>query len=458
MAFFIDFCSSYDIINAYKILYNTSYNGGGALKVSSIKGMRDIMAPEVFLWQYIEETARDLFRLSGYSQIRTPVLEETPLFRRAIGEGTDIVNKEMYTFTDRGGRSVTLRPEGTAPIARAYIEHKMGGEGLSQLYYIGPMFRSERPQKGRSRQFHQIGAEAIGSSGPYIDVSVIQLLKLFFERLPLKDFKLKLCSLGCSRDKEALAASLKEFLGPQEARLCPDCKVRLKKNVLRTLDCKVESCRALLRNAPKAKDHLCDKCLTHYNEVKRSLGELGIEFTEDPYMVRGLDYYTNTVFEVVHPGLGAQDAIAAGGRYDGLISDFGGKPTGAFGFAVGIERLIMAYNHENGGYGKAERPEVFFVLPEAGHEAYAEAFRLRKSLLEDGIASWMNLEQRSMKAQMRQANKKGARIAVIIGGDELKRTEATVRDMGTKEQRGIPLRDVRQTLRARMRKLTEEGR
>jgi len=407
------------------------------MKIHSIKGMRDILPEEACLWQFVEITAKAVFASFGYEEIRTPILEETALFQKSIGEGTDIVTKEMYTFTDKGGRSLTLRPEGTAPIARSYIENRLGGGDVVKLYYLGPMFRSERPQKGRSRQFHQIGVEVIGSSSPYADVEAIFMMSALFKKLSLDKFKIKLCSLGCSDDKAKLAKGLGAYLKPEKNRLCDDCKVRIDKNVLRTLDCKSESCKSVLRNSPKAKDFLCPSCKGHYEKVKSTLAETGVDFIEDPGMVRGLDYYTNTVFEVTHPGLGAQDAIAAGGRYDNLVADFGGKKTGAFGFALGMERLLMALSSEEKAAMEKKRLDLYAAT--AGDDVYGEAFKAVISLRKDGILCEINFQERSLKSQMRQANKKGARFTAIFGGEELKRGEVVLRDMKTSEQRNVKL-------------------
>jgi len=418
------------------------------MKLSSVKGMRDILPSEAHLWQFVESAARDIFEKFGYREIRTPILEETALFQKGIGEGTDIVNKEMYTFTDRGKRSLTLRPEGTAPIVRSYIENNLAKDGLVNLYYIGPMFRSERPQKGRSRQFHQIGVEAIGSSSPYVDTSVIQMMTRLFKRLNLEDLKIKLCSLGCSKDKQKLAGELRRFLVPEKNRLCEDCNVRLEKNVLRTLDCKVESCKAVLRNSPKAKDFLCVPCSGHYNTVKKILGEIGIDFIEDPAMVRGLDYYTNTVFEVTHKGLGAQDAIAAGGRYDDLVKDFGGKETGAFGFAIGMERLLMAVSSEGRLAVPESKTDVYIAA--TGENVRLEAFKAVSRLTEEGICCEMNFEERSLKSQMKQADRKKVSLVAIFGEDELKRGEVVLRNMSTSEQKNVRLSELAEKIKMGM--------
>lgn len=413
------------------------------MKLHALKGMPDILPSEVRLWQYVEEKARHVFKTFGYEEIRTPILEETALFRQSIGEGTDIVNKEMYTFTDRGGRSVTLRPEGTAPIVRSYIENRLGSDDFLKLYYIGPMFRSERPQKGRSRQFHQIGVEAIGSPHPYVDAALIRMMTRLFKELGLSGYKIKLCSLGCDKDKQKLAKELRAYLSPEKNRLCEDCKVRLEKNVLRTLDCKVESCRSLLRSSPKAKDYLCSDCSSHYNKVKELLtAHTSVNFVEDANMVRGLDYYTKTVFEVTHPELGAQDAIAAGGRYDNLIEDFGGKKTPAIGFAIGIERLLMAIPaEEKERWNKRQRLQLYLVT--TGSAVYDEAEKAIELLREEGVFCEINFDpNRSLKSQMNRANKNEARCTAIFGEEELKRGEVVLRDMDTSEQKNVKLEEL----------------
>ena len=420
-------------------------------KINSPRGMRDILPKEASFWQYIEKKARHVFDKYFCEEVRTPILEETALFKRAIGEGTDIVNKEMYTFLDRGGRSLTLRPEGTAPIVRSYIENKMYTESLVKLFYIGPMFRAERPQKGRSRQFHQIGVEYIGESSYLVDVEAINMMVSFFNELPLKNYKIKMCSLGCNDDKKRLAQELRKFLLPEKNRLCDDCRVRLDKNVLRTLDCKVESCRAIMRTSPKAKNYLCQSCGSHYNNVLDVLSGQGMPVIEDLNMVRGLDYYTNTVFEVTHSGLGSQDALAAGGRYDNLIEDFGGKPTGAFGFAIGVERLLMALESENVKPHTYMRPDVYFVIPNGFKEAFIYAIKIRDALTENKLYCEMNLQSKSLKSQMRQADKKNARQVVILGEDEMKQHIAVVRDMDTSQQSNVPLADLTGSLMSKLK-------
>jgi histidyl-tRNA synthetase len=412
-------------------------------KINSLKGMSDILPPQVRVWQYIEGTARRFFEGRGYKEVRTPILEETALFARSIGEGTDIVNKEMYTFTDRGGRSVTLRPEGTAPIVRSYIENNLGSNGFIKVYYIGPMFRAERPQKGRQRQFHQIGVEAIGPSNPYIDSGLIFMMAKFFEQVGLKGFEIKLCSLGCVSDKKKFSDALRKYLSPEKARLCDDCKVRLEKNVLRTLDCKVESCKILLKNSPKAKDFLCSGCKEHYERVKSLLTDYTpVSFKEDANMVRGLDYYTGTVFEVAHPALGAQDAIAAGGRYDNLIESFGGKKTSAIGFAIGVERLIMALPQDKKKEVEKDRELELYVVT-TGQASYDRAYKEIEKLRDKDIFCEINYDpEKSLKSQMDRANKTGAKFVAIFGDEELKKDEIVLRNMKTSEQQNVKITDL----------------
>lgn len=411
------------------------------MNFTALRGMRDILPSEVAGWRGVESAARGVFELFGYSEIRTPILEMTELFKRGVGEGTDIVNKEMYSLKDQGGRDISLRPEGTAPIVRAYLENKLGGEsGLAKLYYIGPMFRSERPQKGRNRQFHQIGVEAIGSSSPYVDAEAIVMMGLFFEKIGLSGCTMVMSSLGCAKDKKNFSDRLARFLAPQRNRLCDDCKVRLEKNVLRTMDCKSESCRALLAEAPSPLDGLCDPCRVHYDKVKGAVRGSGMDFRENPRLVRGLDYYTNTVFEVIHSGLGAQDAICAGGRYDNLVRQFGGPDTAAFGFALGVERTLLALGAAGNGQGGCGKVDIYVAA--VGDAAFEEAFRRAHGLRKEGVAVEMDLDVRSLKAQMRQADKKGVRHVAIFGDDEMAKGEVLIRSMDTREQKSVKWEDI----------------
>ena len=403
--------------------------------LKALRGMRDILPGDLEGWQRIEKEARETFRLYGYSEIRTPILEETAVFTRSIGEGTDIVRKEMYTFTDQGKRKVSLRPEETAPVVRAYLENNLDkAGGLVKLYYIGPMFRSERPQAGRQRQFHQIGVEAIGSLNPYLDAEVISIMKAYFDKIGLSGYTIKLNSLGCSKDKSALKKELKKFLSNQTSRLCKDCKVRYKNNILRVFDCKEDSCKAVLREAPKIIEFLCNDCAEHFGKVKSGLDILDIKYEVDPYIVRGLDYYTRTTFEVTHQSLGAQDAIGAGGRYDNLVKDFGGPKMGACGFALGQERIITAL-----GLNSDYLPPLDVYIATIGEEPYKKGFYLLNCLRNKGISSELDYEAKSLKAQMRAANKMKARFVAILGEDELGKGIIALRDMSTSQQEEMPI-------------------
>jgi histidyl-tRNA synthetase len=420
------------------------------MKYASIRGMEDILAPDIRLWQRIEGIARRELEACGYSEIRTPVLEETAVFARGIGETTDIVSKEMYTFADRKGRSMSLRPEGTAPIVRAFIEHGMhAASQVHRLYYIGPMFRSERPQKGRSRQFHQIGLEVFGSDSPFADAEVISQLHGMLAGFGLSGFAIKLNSLGCTADKEAFAGSMRRYLADKTAELCEDCRARVDKNVLRVLDCKNDSCAAVVRRAPKALDTLCGSCADHFKRVKAALTALGIGFTESANLVRGLDYYTGTVFEVTHPDLGSQDAIAAGGRYDGLVKDMGGPDVPAVGYALGMERVTIALK---GKVDDAARPDVIYIatLDDAAKiEGMKLAERIRQALPRAVVLK--DITGSSLKSQMRSADKSLARVVLMLGEEEVKNGKITVKSMdGKSPQDVIASGDIIEELKRRL--------
>jgi histidyl-tRNA synthetase len=403
--------------------------------IKVLKGMKDILPEEVGIWQDIEDAARSLFGLFGYREIRTPALEETSLFIKSIGQSTDIVQKEMYAFKDKGGRQISLRPEGTAPIVRSYIENNLDKlEALSKLYYIGPMFRSEKPQSGRQRQFYQIGVEAIGSESPYIDAEVIYLMKAYFDKIGLSDYTIKINTLGCPKDKTRIKKELSKFLSKKTNLLCKDCKTRYKKNILRIFDCKQEGCKALLRTAPKMIEYICEECNNHFQEVRKVLDLLKVPYVLDPYIVRGLDYYTSTAFEVTHQKLGAQDAIGAGGRYDNLVRDTGGPKTGACGFALGEDRLVMALDREG-----REKTSLDVYFAAIGQNAHEEAFLLCNKLRGKGISSEIDYQSKSLKAQMRQANKRGARYVSILGDDELEKRSIIIRDMSNGRQSEIKI-------------------
>lgn len=408
--------------------------------INALRGTKDILPGEIEIWQNIESISRDIFHIYGYKEIRTPIIEEASLFIRSIGDTTDIVQKEMYVFTDRGGRNIALRPEATASIARAYIENSIArNSDITKLFYIGPMFRSERPQQGRQRQFYQLGIEAIGSDSPWIDAEVICTAVRLLEKLQIKNFSVKLNSLGCHKDKQEIINKYRELLKPCLNTLCKECNARYEKNVLRILDCKEEQCREIIAKV-QIKGALCDDCAKHFEAVKEALNILGIKFEIDSKIVRGLDYYTKTVFEITQGDLGAKDAICAGGRYNNLIKDIGGHDTPAVGFAFGIERLVLVLQGAVNIRPQVSCPKVFIAV--AGNVLYGEAFKLLGSLRNAGISSEIDYNTKSLKAQMRKAEKLGARFVIIVGEEEFKQHKVMLRDMDKKEQKEINLDDV----------------
>ncbi|MBI5118018.1 histidine--tRNA ligase [Candidatus Poribacteria bacterium] len=413
--------------------------------ISALRGMYDLLPDIVPQWHHIETTARGLFQRYGYSEMRTPIVEDTQLFARGIGELTDIVTKEMYTFADRKGRSLTLRPEGTASIVRAYVEHKLySRQPFSKLYYIGPMFRYERPQTGRNRQFFQIGAEAIGSSSPLIDFEIIEVANSFFRSIGFKKLVLILNSLGCSKDRPRFAESLRNYFADKLPMLCPDCRERLDRNPLRVLDCKVENCKRLAAGAPTTEQHLCEDCKRHLDTLRELLKRSAIEHVLDPRLVRGLDYYTRTVFEFQHPALGARSAVCGGGRYDNLVEQIGGPPTPAAGFSIGMEATLIAMEREELHAPPAPMPAAFICS--VGEAALTEAALLTAKLRNTGLSVEMDYEGRSLKAQMKLANRSGVRLAIILGDEELAQGSARVREMATGEESIIPLADLESSL------------
>lgn len=406
--------------------------------IKRLKGTEDILPDEVSIWRKVEEISRNLFGLYCYKEIRTPIIEESGLFIRSVGEDTDIVKKQMYTFKDQGDRNICLRPEETASVARAYLENNLDKkDGFIKLFYTGPMFRSERPQAGRLRQFHQIGAEAIGSYSPYIDAEVIILLGELLAGWGLKDYRFRINSLGCEKDKGALRDRLRKELKHELNRLCKDCKERYKKNVLRILDCKNPSCKNVIASVSLA-DTLCAPCRSGFDGLREILNDSGLDYEVSPLLVRGLDYYTKVVFEVTTDKLGAQDAIAAGGRYDNLISDFGGAKTGACGFAIGVERVIELLSTASPEADDKDEERPVFVAT-IGEPSYREGFRILRRLRSDGLAAEIDYQNKSLKAQMRYAGKIGARYAVILGEDELKENKVIVKDMADGSQRTVAL-------------------
>jgi histidyl-tRNA synthetase len=395
-------------------------------------------------WRYLEATARTLFEDYGFSEIRVPVFEYTELFARSIGASTDIVEKEMYTFEDRDGRKITLRPEGTAGVVRAFIEHSMYADSqLTKLYYMGPMFRHERPQKGRYRQFHQIGVEALGTDHPHVDIEVLALLHALFTRLGIKDLKLQINSLGDTTCRGAYRDALVNYLTAKLPTLCADCRRRYETNPLRVLDCKVDADK--FSDSPVMLDYLCGPCKTHFETVEQGLRKLGIPFEVNTRLVRGLDYYTRTTFELVMGHMGAQNTVAAGGRYDGLVREIGGPATPGIGFALGVERAISIMDTRN---IVSPRPAVFIAA--LGAEAVAFALPLVHELRSAGIRVDTDYTGASLKSQMKKADKSGAGHTLIIGEQEIKTGNAVLRNMRSKDQTEIALASIGEELKKRL--------
>ncbi|MFZ1977935.1 MAG: histidine--tRNA ligase [Bacteroidota bacterium] len=408
------------------------------MKFRAIKGTKDILPAETAAWQYVESAVRRTMHLFGYREIRTPIFEQTGLFARSIGELTDIVSKEMYTFLDRSEESVTLRPEGTAAALRAYLENSLGEQSpLTKLYYIGPMFRQERPQAGRLRQFHQFGAEALGSASPNIDVEMMLLAVEIYRSLGIDRFSLKINSVGCEqcrpRYKEILIAALKNI----ESQLSPDSRMRIDQNPLRVLDSKDEHDRALTADAPLIKDYLCENCKKHFETLTSLLDSLALPYKVDGRLVRGLDYYTKTAFEISSAMLGSQDALAGGGRYDLLVEELGGKPTPGIGFAAGIERLMMVLEKSGTQSFTVPPPDLFLVALDdhARTWSFGKAYELRRS----GIPVEIDYLARSIKAQMREANRQSARYVLVVGESELASRTGKLKNMQTGEETAVSL-------------------
>jgi len=411
------------------------------LLTNAPRGTKDILPENVAGWNYVEQKIRDICARFGYEEIRTPMFEHTELFHRGIGEGTDVVDKEMYTFTDRGGRSITLRPENTASAVRAYLQNKLYGDSsLTKLFYIGSMFRYDRPQAGRMREFHQFGVEALGEANPAVDAEIILLAMEFLKSLGLKDLKLSLNSVGCPSCRPAYRQALQEYFRPHLDELCGDCKDRFERSPLRILDCKADADKEFMAGAPKITDCLCDECREHFEQVQSLLTEAGVEFELDPRLVRGLDYYTKTAFEIKYAPLGAQSAVAGGGRYDGLIEEMGGNPTPAVGFATGLERVLLALEKQGLLPDARKQTDAFVVA--LGEAAQKPAFRLLQQLRGAGLTALMDYAGRSMKAQMKQAGKAGARFALILGEDEIKENAVMLKDMEKSQQQKVSLDEV----------------
>jgi len=404
-------------------------------QIQSVRGTEDILPHQWGWWRRLHKEAVRLFELYGYGEVRTPILEPLALFAKGTGETTDIVQKQMYLL-EGGGETerVTLRPEGTPPTIRAYLEHNLHKKRRFQkLYYIGPMFRNERPQKGRLRQFHQAGVEAIGSASPLLDAETIMLAVDIYRAVGLKDFVVNLNSIGCANCRPAYRQRVRGLLEGRRGELCEECSLRLDRNVFRILDCKNERCKKIARELPSMADSLCEQCEEHYLQVKNALDRQGVTYVEDPHLVRGLDYYTRTVYEIKHSGLGARDTICGGGRYDGLVELLGGVPTPCVGFAMGLEASILAMESELGAAPSTEpRPAVYVVcFQEEGREV---SFKLLQSLRKAGIAAEMDFESRSAKAQLRAANSLGCPLCFLVGERELEQGQVSIKNMQSGEQ------------------------
>ena len=407
------------------------------------RGTNDIGPGQIELWHKLEEKIRQVTSAYGYQELRTPIFEHTELFQRGIGEATDIVEKEMYTFLDKGKRSLTLRPEGTAPVVRAFVEGKLGAGSLPvKLYYYGPMFRYERPQAGRYRQFTQFGFEVFGSQDPLLDVEAIMLPLELYKSCGLSGFEVQINTIGCPACRPSYRQELVEYFEPQVEKLCASCRDRLHRNPMRLLDCKVESCQEVLSGAPQITRHLCEECAEHFAQVVDYLDALGVDYKLNHRLVRGFDYYTKTVFEVTSSELGAQNAIGAGGRYDGLVEELGGKPTPAVGFAVGVERLLLALQGQDKLKAEAAGPHAYLI--HFGGSTKRRAAEVAYFLRSQGLWAELDYLDRSIKAQMKAANRLSSKYAMIFGEEELGRNRVILRNMRDGHEQEMDLQELEQ--------------
>ena len=402
------------------------------------RGTEDILPNDSKIWRLIENTAHEICAKYGYKEIRTPVFEDTSLFSRGVGDTTDVVQKEMYTFNDKGGRSITLRPEGTASLVRSYIENSLyANPQPTKLYYLISCYRYEKPQSGRLREFHQFGLECFGSDSSATDAEIITLAFDFFKTLGVKDLSLNLNSIGCEKCKPKYNEELKKYFSSHIDKLCDTCKDRLEKNPMRIIDCKSPVCQEVCADAPRMIDYLCEDCDSHFNQLTSYLDKLNIKYTIDPNIVRGLDYYTRTVFEISSDALGAQSTVCGGGRYNGLVEELGGKPTPGIGFAMGIERLILILKSQGIELGESLGPNIF--VASIGDNASLTAQKLVYDLRNKGLWAERDLCDRSVKAQMKYANKLGACYSIVIGDDEVLNNKASLKNMGTGEETVVEL-------------------
>ena len=412
------------------------------MKIQAIKGVKDILPDEIPKWDYVDRHLRNLFKNFNYKEIKIPIFEETTLFARSIGTGTDIVEKEMYTFEDRDGKKITLRPEGTASVVRAYIEHNLQASSpLNKLFYIGPMFRHERPQKGRFRQFYQAGAEAIGPSGPFQDAEMILFLSRFFAQMKISNVNLEMNSVGCPQCRPHYKVLLQNYLKEKMSGLCENCQRRALTNPMRVLDCKNEACRKTLSDAPEMLNFLCEECFNHFEAVKKGLGILKVTFILNPRLVRGLDYYTKTAFEWKSNYASAQNTVAAGGRYDGLVEDLGGPQMPGIGFAMGIERVVALIDPS-----LIPVEEIDLFIAALGQQAQEVSLPILSALRENGISAEMDFHGASLKSQMKKADKANARHVLILGEDELKKGITLLRNMKTRAQEELNMENLSDSL------------
>lgn len=408
------------------------------LITKAIKGTLDTLPDESFKIQYIESAMRETAENFGFFEMRTPVFEHTELFQRGVGETTDVVQKEMYTFEDKGGRSITLRPEGTAGAVRAYLEHGLFNDGAPQkLYYLTSCYRYEKPQAGRLREFHQFGVENFGSGSPAADAEIISLAFEIFNYLEIKNLSLEINSIGCPECRKVYHKALKDYFESKKENLCPTCLERLEKNPMRILDCKNPDCKKISENAPVVLDYLCDDCREHFEGVKALLDAMGIDYTVNPQIVRGLDYYTRTVFEFVSNDIGAQGTVCGGGRYDGLVEELGGSPTPACGFGLGLERLLLLMENQNTPFPQKKKCDLYIVS--MGETALKKACELTFSLRQEGVAVQFDVVGRSLKAQMKYANKIGAAYTMVLGDSEIESGKARLKNMESGEETEVTL-------------------
>lgn len=419
------------------------------MAVNAPKGTRDMLPEEAYRWQWVQSLMRRQASRYGYREIRTPVFEHTELFLRGVGDTTDIVQKEMYTFEDKGGRSITLKPEGTAGAVRSYIEHGMQNEPQPiKMYYITPVFRYERPQKGRYREHYQFGVEVFGAAEPSTDAEVIALAQSVLRGVGIEKLSLEINSVGCPACRAAYHEALKEYLKDRLGDMCGTCRERFDRNPLRILDCKVEGCKAIVAEAPKMLAYLCDDCKAHFEGVQRYLNAAGIGFIVNPLIVRGLDYYTRTVFEFISEDIGAQGTVCGGGRYDRLVETLGGPPTPGMGFGMGIDRLLLVMEALGVEIPRPRLCDVFIVT--IGEQAREKGFTLLSELRRNGIAADMDHTGRGVKAQFKYADKLGTGYVLTLGDEELKQGKVRIKDMGTGEEQGLMLETVTDFLRIKM--------